>query len=73
MTDTKDLRRVRPSINKIADEDELAAIKRRNTNRVISLFKPVPQGLQKRLQFVGAAMNVADYIERSCIPAAIRP
>ena len=71
------IRRVRPSIGEIADENHLSAGWVRDVDltiaAVIGPFNAVAELDQKRLQFVGAAVNVTDDVKRTVIAAFIGP
>ena len=75
--DPKHVRRVRAAIDEVAHKHRLAARGRRHPDLAFApILRPlelVAESLQQKLQFVGAAVHVADDVERAGVAPLVGP
>lgn len=71
--DAQHARHIRPAIDEIADEDQLAAMRGRDGDRIAFARDDIAERCDQQPQFVDAAMHVADHIEGADIVALVGP
>src|SRR4051794_30543825 len=72
-SDAKYIRRPRPSIDKVADENRPAPFWRGNLHLLAGPFQLVAKLRQQCLKLVSTAVNVPDDVERARIFASVSP
>ena len=71
--ETQHARRIGAAIDEVADEDQLAALRRDDLRRLGRAVDAVAEPLKQQAQLVGAAMHIADNVERALVLPLVGP